>query len=187
MPETNIINTEKTETPSEEPPQRTTSKGKASKLIVSERTASRLVAVQALYSVNITDKRPSEIIQELDILQRSVLDGIVEKKKNVKFPSQIDHEYTASIIRGVMREQRVIDPIISDSLSDNWTLARIDKVLLAILQAGIYELLFSPDIPPKVTINEYTNIASSFELNNNNALVNGILNAISRENNLIES
>lgn len=171
--------------PSEDPPQRTHTKSTHSKLIVSDRTACRLIAVQALYSLEIAKKRPSEAIRDLDIFRQTVLENLNIKKKNIIFPKNIDYDYTASIIRGVVREQRVIDPVISDTLADGWKFSRLDKVLVAILRAAIYELLFSPDIPPKVTINEYTNIASSFELTHNNALVNGILNAIARANNLI--
>jgi N utilization substance protein B len=86
------------------------------------------------------------------------------------------------LLHGVVREQRVIDPLICDTLPEKWTFNRLDKVMCSILRAGIYELLFSPDIPPKVIINEYTNIGSSFQLNDNNALINGVLNSVYHAN-----
>ena len=172
-----------------EDPQRTIQKKsfKKDKPVVSVRTASRLVAVQGLYAMGITNKRPSEIITDLQLLSDNPLEVDFTKTTDIPFPSNFDFNYTVSILHGVVREQRAIDPLISDFLPEGWHFNRLDKVMCAILRAAIYELLFSPDIPPKVTINEYTNIASSFNLNNDNALVNGILNAIARGNNLIET
>ncbi len=151
------------------------------------RTASRLVAVQGLYAMGITDKRPSEIIADLKLLQENASELNSEKIADVQFTDNCDFDYSLSILCGVVREQRAIDPMITDFLPEGWHFNRLDKVMCAILRAAIYELLFCPDIPPKVTINEYTNIVSSFHLNHDNTLVNGVLNAIARSNDLIQS
>jgi N utilization substance protein B len=154
--------------------------------IIGFRTASRLIAVQALYAMDISKKRPSDIIDEITLLHQAIYDSNLEDKVNDNIfntNSKFDLDYVTSIIRGVVREQRVIDPLICDSLPEKWSFNRLDYVMKAILRIGIYELLFSPDIPPKVVINEYTNIASSFNLNNDNALINGILNAVYQSNN----
>lgn len=183
-----IITVDNSLVDAEDPSERISSpKRKFPKLILAERTVCRLIAVQSLYAMEISGKRPSDVIEDLPFVQNSVYSVLKNKNKNknVSFPNHINHDYTASIIRGVVREQRVIDPLIADTLLGNWQFSRVDKVVIAILRCGIYELLFSPDIPPKVIINEYTNISSSFELSQNNSLVNGVLDAISRENNLI--
>ncbi len=153
---------------------------------VSVRTASRLVAVQGLYAMSLTNKRPSEVIADLQSFCENTADSGSEKITEILCPQNFDFDYSVSILRGVVREQKAIDPMISDFLPEGWQFNRLDKVMCAILRASIYELLFSPDIPPKVIINEYTNIAGSFHLNHDNALVNGILNAIARSHNLLD-
>lgn len=192
MNDTNMIFLNETsESPLEEP-QRTIQKKllKKDKPLIGFRTASRLIAVQGLYAMGITDKRPSEIIADLRLLHNESSDSAEKTTEHVigvPFPDNFDFDYSLSILCGVVREQRAIDPLITDFLPEGWHFNRLDKVMCAILRAAIYELLFSPDIPPKVTINEYTNIVSSFHLNHDNTLVNGILNAIARSNDLIES
>lgn len=157
--------------------------------VINPRSASRLVAVQALYTMDISRKRPSEVVDDIKELcypDLAVSDSSdSDKNSEITIPHNFDADYTSSILYGVVREQRVIDPMISSFLPESWHFSRLDKVLCSILRAAIYELLFSPAIPPKVTINEYTNIASSFHLNDDNALINGILNAVARSNNLL--
>lgn len=182
-----ITTTDSNSESSQKDPQRTLSKKlKKDKSFINPRSASRLTAIQALYAMDITHKRPSEVIEGLKDLGYYFNPEESEKNSEIIVPDNFDTEYSLSILYGVVREQRAIDPLISDFLPDSWSFNRLDKVMCAILRAAIYELLFSPAIPPKVTINEYTNIASSFHLNDGNALVNGILNAIARSNNLIE-
>ena len=171
-------------------PQRTfhkKSSHKKDKFFINPRSASRLVAIQGLYAMEITHKRPSEVVAELQEFGYHLITTEMTQKPEIAIPDNFDVDYTLSILYGVVREQRAIDPMISDFLPEGWQFNRLDKVMCAILRAAIYELLFSPAIPPKVTINEYTNIASSFHLNDDNALVNGILNAIARSNNLIDA
>jgi N utilization substance protein B len=181
------INTVLTADTIDEPQRTNIKKSKKDKLFINPRSASRLVAIQALYAMDITHKRPSEVIEELRQFACYPVVSQTDKQHDIIIPDNYDIDYSTSILYGVVREQRAIDPLISDFLPDTWHFNRLDKVMCAILRAAIYELLFSPAIPPKVTINEYTNIASSFHLNDGNSLVNGILNAIARGNNLIES
>lgn len=173
-----------------EDPQRTTLKEpvKRDKSLISFRTASRLAAVQSLYTMDITNKRPSEVIADLQLITPYISDDLPNQKlTDILIPDNFDSDYTLSILYGVVREQRVIDPLINDFLPESWQFKRLDKVTCSILRAAIYELLFSPAIPAKVVINEYTNIASSFKLNQDNSLVNGILNALARNNNLVDA
>jgi|GEM_PF-1589093 len=161
---------------------KTSSKNKAShqKPTIGLRTASRLIAVQGLYAMDITQKRPSEVIPDIKNLHQNIVDNDIQSEEHTLFnlAQNFDLDYAVSLLRGIVREQQAIDPLISDLLPEKWPFKRIDKVMCAILRAGTYELLFSPEIPPKVVINEYTNIGSSFQLNNDNALINGVLNSI---------
>ncbi len=82
---------------------------------------------------------------------------------------------------GVVREQLEIDPLVARHLAKGWRLARIDSILRAILRAGAYELHQRPDIPAKVIINEYLDVAHAFFGGDEPRVVNGILDSVARE------
>lgn len=80
-----------------------------------------------------------------------------------------------------MREQRNLDPIIHTSLTADWPLSRIDVTLRAILRCGSHELQSRKDIPGRVIITEYVDVARAFfgpgdELR----MVNGVLDTAAR-------
>ncbi len=60
--------------------------------------------------------------------------------------------------RGIARE---IDPLVDQQLRTGWRLVRVDSILRAILRGGVFELLERRDVPARVTINEYINIAKA--------------------------
>ena len=59
-------------------------------------------------------------------------------------------------------------------------MARLDRLLRAGLRAGAYELLHAPDVPARVVINEYVDIAHGFFEGAEPGLVNGILDRLGR-------
>jgi N utilization substance protein B len=65
-------------------------------------------------------------------------------------------------------------------LSDEWPLARLQTILRLILEAGAYELAHRPDIPPRVTLDEYVSIAHAFFDGKEPVLANGVLNRLAR-------
>ena len=61
---------------------------------------------------------------------------------------------------------------------DNWDLSRIALIDRILLRMGICEILFFPDIPPKVSINESIEIAKDYSTSSSGKFINGILDAI---------
>jgi N utilization substance protein B len=60
-------------------------------------------------------------------------------------------------------------------------LKRIDSILRAILRAGAFELMERPDVPARVAITEYINVAHDFFTEDEPRVVNGVLDAIARQ------
>ena len=79
-----------------------------------------------------------------------------------------------------MRRQRDIDPLVDQQLATGWRLVRVDSILRAILRAGSFELLERADVPARVVINEYINVAHAFFDEDEPKVVNGILDRIAR-------
>src|SRR6202012_4860694 len=73
-----------------------------------------------------------------------------------------DADFFRQIVAGVIKAQLDIDPAIDTALTDGWPVTRIDATLRAILRAGAFELLRRRDIPQKVVITEYVDIAKAF-------------------------
>lgn len=138
------------------------------------RSTSRLAAVQALYQMDISQADVTAVITQFT---RHRFGHEVEGA----YYDQADEPFFKDLVLGVVRAQREIDPLIGKHLAQGWRLARIDSILRAILRAAAYELQERKDVPLKVIINEYVNIAHAFFSGDEPRVVNGILDAIARQ------
>lgn len=85
--------------------------------------------------------------------------------------------FCLELVEGTLREKEAIDAEIRCSAT-HWSLERISTVDRNVLRLAIYELLFRPDIPPRVTMNEAIEIAKKFSSAEAAAFVNGILDKV---------
>ena len=138
-----------------------------------ERSGARLSVVQALYEMEISDKGVIEALAEFEAfwIGREV-DGIDHPPAEIAF--------FRDVLRGVVEEQRAIDPQVDQALAAGWPLKRIEAVLRAILRAGTYELMFRRDVPARAVISEYVNVADSFFGGDEPGVVNAVLDKIAR-------
>jgi N utilization substance protein B len=86
-------------------------------------------------------------------------------------------EFAEGLVQGVVGQRDVIDDAIR-ARSKNWTLARMPRVDLNVMRLAAFELMYRPDIPKKVSINEAIEIARRFGDKDSPAFVNGILDEI---------
>lgn len=94
-------------------------------------------------------------------------------------PLPEDQEFGLGLVTGVFSRLEEIDGVIR-RFSRHWKLERIAKAELAILRLGVYELLFEPDIPLRVSINEAVELSKELADDNSFPFVNGILDAVAR-------
>ena len=85
------------------------------------------------------------------------------------------------MLKGVVRRQREIDPMIDRQLAEGWRLARIDSILRAILRAAAFELMELADVPARVVISEYIEVAHAFFEGDEPRVVNGVLDSLARK------
>lgn len=141
---------------------------------VNKRGAARLAAVQALYQMDIGGTGLVETIAEYEELRLGKdIDGHTYHAA--------DAAWFRGILGGVAKQQKQIDPLIHTSLTNDWPLARIDSILRAILRAGVFELSSRKDVPAKVVITEYVDIAKAFFDEDEPGMVNGVLDRIARQ------
>lgn len=85
--------------------------------------------------------------------------------------------YARVLIEHTVRHRERIDVLIRDSLQ-NWELERLTLVDRSVLRLGVAEMLYCPDVPPKVTINEMVEVAKQYSTADSAAFTNGILDAV---------
>nr|WP_305112073.1 transcription antitermination factor NusB [Shinella lacus] len=139
-----------------------------------QRGAARLAAVQALYQMDIGGSGVLEIVAEYETHRLGQeIDGDTYLKA--------DASWFRSIVAGVVRDQRLLDPMIGAALQDDWALSRLDSTVRAILRAGTFELKERKDVPIAVIVTEYVEIAKAFFDDEEPKLVNAVLDRIAKQ------
>ena len=128
------------------------------------RRESRELALQMLYAL---DSNPSVSLREMLQMFREEHPEVSDRIR----------AFAEALVQGVRTEREVIDKAIKER-SKNWSLTRMPRVDLNIMRLAAYELMFRPDIPKKVSINEAIEIARRFGDKESPAFVNGILDEI---------
>lgn len=131
-----------------------------------QRRAARLSAVQALYQMELTGEDAGTVAEEF-----------VEYRFSDS-PATPDESLFRAIVDGVPQRQVAIDRAVAAALSENWRLRRIDSILRAVLRAAVWELVDRPDIPVRVVLDEYIEIARAFADEEHCAFVNAVLDRI---------
>jgi N utilization substance protein B len=137
----------------------------------SSRSAARLAAVQALYQMDMTGIDLNEVIAEFEAFR------LGQEIEGCQF-ADAEAAFFRDLVEGVVREQLKIDPMIDTQLAEGWRLTRVDSILRAILRAGAYEILKRGDVPARVIISEYVDIAHAFFAEDEPKVVNGILDKL---------
>jgi transcription antitermination protein NusB len=139
-----------------------------------KRGAARLAAVQALYQMDLAGTGLNEIFAEFE---SHWLGGEVEGAQYR--PAEL--AFFRDIVGGVVREQSRLDPQIDAALAGGWPLKRIEALLRAVLRAGAYELGFRRDVPARVVMSEYVDVAGSFVEAEETGMVNAVLDQLARQ------
>jgi N utilization substance protein B len=137
------------------------------------RGAARLAAVQALYQMDIAGTGVNEILAEFE---SHWLGREVEGAQYL--PAEA--AFFRDVVAGVVREQRVLDPLLDDALARGWPLKRIEAILRAVLRAGAYELGHRHDVPARVVVSEYVDVANAFVDKDETGMINAVLDQLAR-------
>jgi len=139
-----------------------------------KRGAARLAAVQALYQMDVAGTGLNDILAEFE---SHWLGREVEGAQYL--PAEA--AYFRDIVSGVLREQRALDPLIDKALEKSWPLKRVETILRAVLRAGGYELAHRADVPGRVVISEYADIAAAFVEREEIGMVNAVLDQLGHQ------
>ena len=138
------------------------------------RGAARLAAVQALYQMDIAGAGLNDVFAEFE---SHWLGSEVEGEKYL--PAEA--AFFRDVVSGVVRDQKALDPLIDQALARGWPLKRIDAIIRAVLRAGSYELEHRKDVPARVVVTEYVDVANAFVDKDETGMVNAVLDQIARK------
>jgi N utilization substance protein B len=139
-----------------------------------QRGVARLGAVQALYQMDVGGASLPAVVAEFEAHR---LGQEIEGEQL----RPADAAFFRTLVGGVVDMQRRIDPVIHGALPPGWPLARIDFTLRAILRCGVFELMERRDVPARVVISEYLDVARAFFQADEPGLVNGVLDTVARQ------
>jgi N utilization substance protein B len=91
--------------------------------------------------------------------------------------SSIYREFSLNIFKGVCEQKKILDDAIIKN-AENWKLDRMSAVDRNIMRMSAYEILFCPETPIKVIINEAVEISKKFSTQDSGKFVNGILDKL---------
>lgn len=121
----------------------------------------RIAVMQVLYAHEIS-KDP------IDKVKKDLLPEIGEEESS---------DFVNQLIDLVLKNEETLDKMILEKVV-NWELERMALIDKIVLRMGVTELLYFPEIPPKVSINEAIDISKDYCTRNSGKFVNGILDAI---------
>ena len=88
-------------------------------------------------------------------------------------------DYIKNVFFGVYANLEVIDTYISDA-SVAWQNSRISKIAMAVLRVAVYEMIYMPEVPVSVSINEAVELSKKYDLADAFSFVNGVLGAVAK-------
>ena len=135
-----------------------------------QRRRSREMALQILYCMDMTESPPDQAISTHYEF------AATDEEKELE-ASLLIRPFTERLVRGVHVHQHEIDETLV-SASQNWCLDRMSIVDRNILRIALFEMLYCPDVPPKVSINEAIDIGKKFGNEDSGAFINGILDHV---------
>ncbi len=104
----------------------------------------------------------------------------VDKKNEMwaqDFINASNRDYIKRLVKGIEEKETELNSLIMPTLKD-WTIARIAKVNLAILQLAAYEIHYMEDIPNKVSVNEAITLAKKYAGKEAASFINGVLGTL---------
>jgi N utilization substance protein B len=130
----------------------------------STRRKGRELALQALYQIEMTSDSSVAAVDRF--LQH--FEGNVKAK-----------EFARRLVSGAVSQRAEIDRLIAQA-TENWKIERLAKVDFLILRLATYELVFCPDIPTSVSLDEAIEIAKRFGTEESASFINGVLDQVAQ-------
>lgn len=142
------------------------------------RSNAREIAVHFVFELGFSGDTAQELLDRALTREAFALLG-EEEELYAEFPNAKQYNYIFDLVRGVFDRGVELDRYI-EKYAVGWKFKRIDRVAAAIMRVTMYEILYMPDIPTRVAINEAVEIAKKYGAEETVRFINGILGSFVR-------
>lgn len=142
---------------------------------MNKRRAARFGAVQALYQAELSGQDIELVVAEFQAFR---LADLLEPLDLDEKPPKVDRDWFLKVASGAYEAIGDLDRRIEGTLSSGWSLGRLGYLLRAFLHAGAFELFHCPDVPAKVVINEYLELAHAFLEKDDTGFLNAVFDRL---------
>ena len=125
-------------------------------------------------------KRALDLLFASEVRGRSAVEALDEELADTAPDARPVADYTGVLVRGVEEHRTRIDELLT-GYSTQWPLARMPSVDRNVLRLGVFEVLWSDDVPDAVAVSEAVNLARDLSTDESPAYVNGILGSVVRD------
>lgn len=139
--------------------------------MASNRHLGRIISLQTLYEQDFRRNAGDVGFDLAEVLRRNI--GRYEATVD-------DTEFIERLVSGVSARAQELDAILQP-IAPEWPIDQIARMDRVVLRMGLYELLYMPQVPPKVVINEAVELAKAFGSENSSKFVNGVLGTVLRQ------
>ena len=139
----------------------------------SARGMARLSAVQAVFQLMQSGDKAADVVDQF--LRYRVGEG-----GDAGMPVEADRPFFSALVKGVEADQPALLELVESSLAADWKLARLDRLMRAVLVTGVHEMKARRDVPAPVVLSEYARVAGQFYQGNEPGFVTSVLDRIGR-------
>lgn len=143
------------------------------------RNTAREIATHLAYELSFTDL-PIDAFLEQQLSDEAFADLSPECSIYDTLPNDKQKQYICRLVSGVAEHAAELDTYI-ERYAKGWRFDRISLVASAIMRVAMFEMMYMPDIPHGVSINEAVEIAKKYEAPETVKFMNGILGSFLRE------
>lgn len=142
------------------------------------RSTAREIAMHFAFELVFSDASAEQLL-ERELTPEAFADRAQVEELYRDFPEDEQKAYITALVRGVAEHGAELDSYIAQ-YAKGWKFARIDRVAAAIMRLTMYEILYMPEVPNKVAINEAVEIAKKYLDDDVVRFINGILGSFVR-------
>jgi N utilization substance protein B len=140
----------------------------------SARGKARLSAVQAVFQLLQGDDKADAIVEQF--LRFRTAEG-----GDAGMARDADRPFFTALVHGVEADQAALTTLIEGALARDWTMARLDRLMRAVLMTAVHEMKARRDVPALVILSEYARVAGQFYQGNEPAFVTSVLDRVGRQ------
>lgn len=142
------------------------------------RSTAREIAMHFAFELAFSNEEAGRLL-ERELTPDAFAQRAKDEPMYTGFPDEGEMDYITTLVKGVGSRAEELDGYIGQ-YAKGWKVTRIDRVASAIMRVTMYEILYMPDIPNKVAINEAVEIAKKYVDDDVVKFINGILGSFVR-------